>query len=799
MIKNYFKIAWRNLYKHKFYALINVFGLSLGMACSIILFQFISYHLSFDTYHHKAKSLYKVVEQMHLDDGTTLYEKGAPMVLARAIKAELPQITDAGILVQKRSFTIAIPKDDGAGKKLFYEKENVGFADKHWFNMLDYNWLSGSAQTAFNDPDNAVITQKLALKYFGTTDAVGRVIRLDSKHNFKVKGVLADNVDNTDFKCDMFLSLTAIKTIYPDVQKDFQESWAWEDSRNVVFLQLPANLSPKTVEAAITKLLDKDMSKVFKYLMQPINEVHFDGRYSGVIQKSLLTTLGIVGFLLIIIACVNFINMATAQSFKRAKEIGTRKVLGSTPTAIFIQFITETFLIVLAAGVIAVLSVWILMPVLNSWLQTTLTFNWAHDKVLMIFIALAMFVITLAAGFYPALVLSRFKPVHALKNQVNGVTQAAGFSRKSLIVIQNVIAQVLIIGTIIITMQVRYLKTADLGFNKIGVVMLPLPDFDKSKTGYFRNQLLANPAISAVSFCYRAPSSTADKGGSIKYEGRDWEKFVGRTLMGDAGYAKTFGLRIIAGRNIAEADSAKEYLVNEQLVKQLGIKDPRQIIGHQFTAGDLTDKAGTIVGVVKNFHAKSLYRAIEPSYVSTFRAQYQYAGIRIDMRNHAAAIAHIQKTWQSVFPENVFEYRFLDEQINDFYQKEDLLNKLITSSAVIAIFISCLGLLGLISLLTTQRTKEIGIRKVLGASVTNITTLLSVDFIKLVIIAIVAASPIAWFMMSKYLQDFAYRIDIHWWVFAVAGIIAVLIAFVTVSYQSIKAAMANPVNSLRNE
>ncbi|WP_184550772.1 ABC transporter permease [Mucilaginibacter sp. FT3.2] len=799
MIKNYFKIAWRNLWKHKFYALINVFGLSMAMACGIILFQFISYHLSFDTYHHNTKSLYKVVEQMHLDDGTTLYEKGAPMVLARAIKTELPQITDAGILVQKRSFTITIPQGNGAAKKLFYEKEDVGFADKHWFSMLDYTWLSGSSQTAFNDPDNAVITQKLALKYFGTIDAVGRVIRLDSKHNFKITGILANNADNTDFKCDMFLSLTAIKTLYPDVQKDFQESWAWEDSRNVVFLQLPSNLSPKTVEAAITKLLDKDMSKVFKYLLQPINEVHFDGRYSGVIQKSLLTTLSIVGLLLIVIACVNFINMATAQSFKRAKEIGTRKVLGSTPTAIFMQFIAETSLIVFAAGVLAVLSVWIFLPVLNSWLQTTLTFNFEHDAVLFVFIAIAMLLITVAAGFYPASILSRFKPVNALKNQVGGAAQSAGFSRKSLIVIQNVIAQVLIIGTIIITMQVRYLKTADLGFNKTGVVMLPLPDFDKSKTDFFRNQLLANPAISAVSFCYRAPSSTADKGGSIKYEGREWEKFVGRTLMGDAGYAKTFGLRIIAGRNITEADSAKEYLVNEQLVKKLGIKDPQQIIGHQFTAGDLGDKPGTIVGVVKDFHAKSLYRAIEPSYVSTFRTQYQYVGIRIDLKNRANAIAHIQKTWLSVFPENVFEYHFLDEQINDFYEKEELLNKLITSSAVIAIFISCLGLLGLISLLTIQRTKEIGIRKVLGASVTSITALLSADFIKLVLIAIVVASPIAWLTMSKYLQDFAYRIAIQWWVFMLAAGIAIIIAFVTVCYQSLKAAMANPVNSLRSE
>jgi putative ABC transport system permease protein len=302
----------------------------------------------------------------------------------------------------------------------------------------------------------------------------------------------------------------------------------------------------------------------------------------------------------------------------------------------------------------------------------------------------------------------------------------------------------------------------------------------KARQIVFRNKLLANPAISAVSFCYRAPSSTADKGGSIKYESREWEKFVCRTLMGDAGYAKTFGLRIIAGRNIAEADSAKEYLVNEQLVRKLGIKDPQQIIGHQFTAGDLTDKPGTIVGVVRDFHAKSLYKVIEPSYISTLRAQYQYAGVRIGLKNRAVALSQVQKVFQSVFPENVFEYRFLDEQINDFYQKEDLLNKLITSSALIAIFISCLGLLGLISLLTVQRTKEIGIRKVLGASVTNITALLSVDFIKLVVIAIVVASPIAWLTMSKYLQDFAYRIDIHWWVFVLAAALSILIAFATV-------------------
>nr|MBB6148775.1 putative ABC transport system permease protein [Mucilaginibacter sp. SP1R1] len=773
--------------------------MSLGIACSIILFQFITYHLSFDTYHHHAKQLYKIVNQVHFDDGVILYDQGAPMVLAKAIKTELPQIKDAGVLIRKQSFTVSVSPDESAGRKLFYEKENVGLADEHWFNMLDYTWLGGNAASAFNDPNNAVITHKLAHKYFGADNVIGKVIRLNNKYNFKITGVLKDNVDNTDFKCDMFLSQSFLKTLYPDVQKDWQQSWEFSDTRNVLFLSLPENLSPKVVEAAIAKAAGKEVSKSFTFLLQPLNEVHFDGRYSGVIQKSLLVTLGIVGLLLVVIACVNFINMATAQSFKRAKEIGTRKVLGSTPSAIFFQFIAETALIVLFAGLLAMLLVLLLLPVLNSWLQTTLTLSLVKDSNLFIFIGLMMVLITMAAGFYPALILSRFKPVNALKNQIGNQSQLTGFSRKSLIVIQNVIAQVLIIGTIIITMQVRYLKTADLGYNKAGVVMLPLPDADKSQTDFLRNQLLANPGINAVSYCYRPPSSTADRGGSIKYDSRDWEKFVGREIMGDAGYAKTFGLRIIAGRNIAESDTAMEYLVNEKLMHKLGIKNPEQIIGHQFTAGDFSNNAGTIVGVVKDFNAKSLYTAIEAEYISTHRKDYQYIGVSIDMKNRSAALAQIQKSWQSVFPDNVFEYHFLDEQIADFYQKEDLLNKLITSSAVIAIFISCLGLLGLISLLTIQRTKEIGIRKVLGASVANITALLSVDFLKLVLIAVIIALPVAWLTMSKYLQEFAYRIDIEWWIFALAAAIALVIAFVTVSFQSIKTAMANPVNSLRND
>jgi putative ABC transport system permease protein len=802
MIKNYFKIAGRNLWKHKFYTFINMFGLALSIGCSIILFQFITYHLSFDTYHHDAKQVYRVVHRLTFFDGVPLYDQGAPLALARDVKANDPRVKDVGVLLRMHDINVTIPQSEGSGKKMFAEHENIGITDGHFFNLFDYQWEQGNKNTALTEPNAVVLSHGLAQKYFGSQDVIGKNISVDNKNIFKITGVVKDHPANTDIKADLFLSLSTLKNIYPDVYTPMHNDWNFINSTNSIYVELKEGVNPQKVESDINELNVKAQgaaeAKPYHFMMLPLSEVHFDGRFAGVIQRSLLVTLCIIGLLLIIIACVNFINMATAQSFKRAKEIGTRKVLGSSPAAIFIQFISETSYIVVFAALLSFVMVIVAIPVLNNWLQTQLSFNLFTNYRLVVFIVVVLTIIILAAGSYPALVLSRFKPVNALKNQVGGQTQVAGFTRKGLIIVQNVIAQVLIISTILITMQVKYLKTADLGFNKNAVLMLPVPNSDKSKTDYLRNQLLADPAIKSVSFCYRAPSSTADKGGSIKYDTRDWEKFVGYTQIGDADYVKTFGMQLVAGRNIAESDTAREYLVNEVMVHKLGLKDPQQVLGRHFTAGDLSNNPGTIVGVVKDFHAKSLYTAIAPEYISTFRKGYQYVGVKISSGNPTAVIDHIKKEWQAAFPDNVFEYRFLDQQIADFYQKEDLLNKLITSSAVIAIFISCLGLLGLISLLTLQRTKEIGIRKVLGASVANITSLLSVDFLKLVLVAVIVASPVAWLMMSKYLQNFAYRIDIQWWVFVLAAFVALLIAFITVSFQAIKAAVANPVESLRS-
>jgi putative ABC transport system permease protein len=800
MIKNYLKIAWRNLWKHKLYTFINTFGLALSIACSIVLYRFISYHSSFDTYHHDAKKIYRVVHRLTFDDGVPMYDQGAPLALARDLKTYDPRIKNTGILLRMHDINVAIMQN--GSKKLFAEHENIGITDGRFFNLFDYTWEQGNQSTALARPNTVVLSHGLAQKYFGSQDVVGKTLVVDNKNTFTVTGVVKDHPANTDIKSDLFLSLSTLKSIYPDIADGLENRWDYINTTNSVFVRLNEGINPADIEKELAQMNIKaqgvEMAKAFHFILLPLQDMHFDGRFAGVIQHSLLTTLGVIGILLIIIACVNFINMATAQSFKRAKEIGTRKVLGSSPGAIFLQFICETAYIVVFAALLSFAMVTLAAPVLNNWLQTQLSFNFFADYRLALFVGLILIIVIMAAGSYPALILSKFKPVDALKNQIGQHAQSGAFTRKALIVMQNVIAQVLIICTILITLQVRYLKTADLGFDKSATLMLPVPDNAKGKTDYLRNRLLTDPAVKNVSFCYRAPSSTSGKGGSIKYDTREWEKFVGNTIIGDASYVKTFGIQLVAGRNIMESDDAREYLVNETLMRQLGVKQPDHIIGKKFTAGDLSDQQGIIVGVVKDFHAKSLYVPIGPEYIAPFRKYYQYAGVKISSVNSWAAIQRIKKEWQAVYPDQVFEYRFLDEQVADFYQKEDLLNKLITSSAVIAIFISCLGLLGLISLLTLHRTKEIGIRKVLGASVANITSLLSVDFLKLVMLAVIIASPIAFLLMSKYLQGFAYRIGIGWWVFALSAVMALLIAFITVSFQSVKAAMANPVDSLRS-
>ena len=803
MLKNYIKIAWRNLSRHSFYTILNVFGLALGISCGIILFQFISYHLSFDRYHQKSGNLYRVVTDLNLEDGSVQYEKGAPLALASAIHNAVPQIKDQAFLFQNfrdQSFTVAIPQSGGSPEKLFSEHRNIAFADRNWFTLFDYEWTSGDPNTALEEPNTAVLTQKQAEKYFGNENPVGKTIRLNGNVEVKITGLLKDHPDNTDFKAEVYLSLLSLKSFYPDDFQPMRTEWGWINSSNYLFLELPDGFTPKAAHDAISALKNEHMGSIAKYYdfhLQPLKEIHFDARYGGVISKSLITTLAFVGLIILIIACVNFINMATAQNARRSKEISTRKILGSTTNGIFWQFITETACITLLAIAFSLGLVFLALPVLNHWLQTDLELHPFRDKQLMLALLSLIIFVVVTAGIYPSFMLSRFNPVESLKSRSGTAKQP--WLRKGLILFQNLVAQSLIICTLIIMLQSNYVKNADLGFNKEAVVVITIPKPDKNNLTYLRNELLKRPDIKDASFCFRPPSSEIFKAGSVRIDNRDWEKGIALCVLGDSHYLQTFGLQLIAGRNFIESDTAREYLVSEDMVKKLGFPNNDRILGHQLVAGALQDHPGTIVGVVKDFHIKSLRSEIEPILIATVLDDYANAGIKITGVNPSGTIEEIKKIWQSVYPNNIFEYHFLDDQIAEFYQKEDLLNKLIGSFAILAIVISCVGLLGLISLTTIQRTKEIGIRKVIGASVASITILLSKDFAKLVFLALLLATALAWFIMNKWLQGFAYRISIPWWIFFLAGIANLVLAFITISFHAVKAATANPTESLRSE
>lgn len=797
MLNNYLKIARRNLWKHKFYTALNIFGLSLGIAGGLVLFQFISYHLSFDGYHRKAGQLYRVVTDLHMDDGSQINEQGAPFPLTAALQNQQPAVADQSVLLKMRIGTVSVP--DGDRAKLFTEHDNIVFADPHYFNLFDYTWEEGNTATALSTPFSAVITRTLADKYFGQQDPLGKIIRLDNKA-LTITGVLAALPATTDLTANLFVSQSTFKSFYPDMYRDLNNSWGVINSTTQAFIWLPDANAVSKIDAAMLRMrsayFDPDVANVYHFHLQPLSDMHFNGLYGGTMQRSLLLTLAVVGLFLVIIACFNFINLSTAQSVKRAKEIGTRKVLGSAPGAIFWQFITETAYVTIFAAVLAFAWIMLMLPVLNDWLQIRLQFNFLHDHLLLMGLTSLLVFIILAGGFYPAFIMSRFKPVDAFKKQVSGGTKTATY-RKALIVLQNAVVQVLIICTLIVTLQVRHLKTKDLGFNKNAVLMVNIPAANKHTVTSLGDALRNIPGVSAVSFCMQPPSSETYTGGSVRYDQRAWEKYASREITGDDHYLQTFQLTLVAGSNLQANDTSRQYLINETLLHKLGIKDPQAAIGHLLEGG--YNRPGTIAGVVKDFNVHSLYIPVEPVFITTSLNRYRNVAIKLNTSDLSAAKQQIKTAWEAAYPDKVFEYHFLNEQIDAFYHKEDLLNKLINVTATIAIIISCLGLLGLISFFTIQRTKEIGIRKVLGANIGSIVYLLSKEFLQLVIIAMLIATPVAWYYMHKWLLDYAYRIQISGWVFVFTALVSITLAIITIAYQSIRAAMANPVDSLKGE
>ncbi|MFD2935900.1 ABC transporter permease [Spirosoma flavum] len=808
MLRSYFKIAFRNLRSQRSYTLLNIIGLSVGMAGGLLIFMFLRHHLSTDRHHAKFDRIFRIDTDLHLADGSIEYNPEAPLPMAQALRTEYPQVEQAAFLMMLRELTVSIKQSDQAngspsGPKQtqsmrFQEHKGVGLVESEWFDIMDYRWLQGNPKTALHEPNSVVLTTSWAERYFGNANPIGRVMTLDNKVDVTVTGLLAEPPTTTDTDLGLFISLATLKTIDSTYS---MTDWYWLNSTNRVYVTLKSPDAAPSIERTFPALSKKHYgadASVFHFHLQPMREFHFDVARGGTtIRASLLWSLGAVGMLLIVAACINFINLATVQALRRSKEVGVRKTLGSSRSQLIGQFLLETTLIILAATGLALLFIILLLPLFNEWVQLDLSLR--PDWLTMCFIGLLLSGIILLAGGYPAAVLSGVEPWEALRGTLSAGSDRGFTVRKVLVVTQFVVCQALIIASLVVANQIRYIQQADLGFRKDNVVIVTLPYGQKAKQDAFKQQLSHYADIQSVSLSHLTPASNLQFGGSFKFNGStEWSKFPIRDRLADADYLSTYGIKLLAGRNITPGDTIRDYVINETLLHKLGFRNPQQVLGKMLQYY-LSPIPLPIVGVVKDFHQKSLRDEIGPCFIANQASWYKQAGIRISGNDPAQTLQHIRQTWQQLFPNDVFEYQYVDQQLAKFYETETLIARLTNIFTSIAILICCLGLYGLVSHVVVQRTKEIGIRKVLGASVASIVTLLSKDFLKLVLIAIVIASPLAWWTMNQWLQDFAYKITIGWWMFGLAGLVAVSIALLTVSFQSIKAALANPVKSLRSE
>jgi putative ABC transport system permease protein len=792
MIKNNFKIAWRNLSKNKSFSLINTMGLALGMTCAIVIFTLVKYHLSFDNFHADADRIYRVVTEKHRD--VIGYDAGVPNGFGKAFKNDYTFGEKVARVWRIDNELISIQQQQEIKK--FRETEGVSFVETDYFDIFNFPLLEGDKNTALREPNTAILTKRMAQKYFGNDNAIGKTIKIDNKSDVTITGVLQDLPINTYRQTEIFISyptLTSFDTTYED------NAWGGIDGRMQCFVKLRPQITVAEVEQVFPAYVQKFRPKsknVHHYKLQPLADVHFDARYEGVMEKKTLWVLSLIGLFLIITACVNFINLATAQALNRSKEIGVRKVLGSLKGQLFAQFMSETALITLVSAFLAVVLAKLIFPFVSQLFHIPIRLNLISDMQLMVFIPLLILVVTFIAGAYPGFILAGFQPIAALKGKISQQNIGGFNTRRSLIVTQFALSQALIIGMIVIASQMRFAQNADLGFDKEAILMIPVGSQD-AKRETLKQQLQQIKGVESVSVCFVPPSSADNAGTEMRFEANtETENFRFINKAGDADYLNTFGLKLVAGRNLFPSDSVREYVVNETLAKKLNLKSPEELIGKMITVYRVK---APIVGVVKDFHDESLRGDIHPIFISNNTEDLSNYAVKINLNNTKTTLSDLEKTWSSMYPERIYEFQFLDEQIAQFYETEQTLLTLIQAFSVIAIFISCLGLFGLVRFMAIQKTKEIGIRKVLGSSVGQIVWIFGKEFSKLIVVAFLIATPIAWYFMNSWLQDFKFRINIGASIFLLAIASTFLITFLTVGYQAVKAALMNPVKSLRTE
>lgn len=809
MIKNYFKIAWRNLIKHKGISGINLFGLTVGLTSCLLITVYILNELSYDRYNKNADNIYRVTRSFNNKDGVvSLNLSTVAPAFGYYLPTDFPEI-------QKMTRLL----DDGFSplrykEKMFNEKD-VFFADENLFDVFSVNVLKGNPATALRDPYSIMLTEESAKKYFGDEDPMDKTIRYNNKFELKVTGIYKAFPSNAHMHPNMLMSFNTLRDTTVYGEENLRTSWG--NNSFFTYLLLPQGYNPKNMEARFPAFVDRHMtgkeyvgnqpSKMTKLGLQKLTDIHLyshtDYEAEPNSDISRVYIFASIALFILLIACINYMNLSTARSVLRAREIGIRKVIGAEKKELIFQFIGESVLITIVAIILAFGLLALTLPWLNILTGQSLSLSILFKWQVMVSLLLSPFIIGAIAGIYPAIFMSSFKPVKTLK----GLFKASGSGismRKALVVTQFSISIILIITTMVVYQQLHYMQKKSLGFNKEQLVIIPYNRDLSEKYESFRNDLLANSSIKNSSRTSRIPTGRLlDNMGASVANGDSMTPVTTdiKFVSVDYDFIPTYNIQMLAGRNYSReygTDTAG-FVLNQTAIKAIGWKSPEEAIGKDFKYGNTK---GHVIGVINDFHFESMHQKIEPMVFCLFPPSVNYfnnLSVKISGANSSSAIAAIENTWKKYLPESPFEYTFLDENFDKLYESEQRQGTIFTTFACIAIFIACLGLLGLSAFTISQRIKEIGVRKVLGADTGGIVALLSKDFLKLVAIAALISFPVAWYAMNSWLKDFAYRVNIQWWIFIVAAVAALLVALITVSSQAIKAALSNPVKSLRTE
>ena len=810
MIRNYLKIAWRNLTKYKFISFINLFGLTVGLTCCLLILTYILNEVSFDKYNKNADRTYRITRTFYNGNGdVALNLSTISPPFGYYLPTDFPEIEKMTRLLNNGTTPLRY-------KEKLINEQNVFFADENLCDVFTVKVLKGNPKTALKDPFSVMLTEETAKKYFGDEDPINKVLRANNQFDVKVTGIYKDFPLNAHLHPNILVSFNTLKDSVVYGEKNLQTNWG--NNSFFTYIRLPEKYNIERMKARFPAFLDKRMagqyganpsSKFTKLDLQKLTDIHlyshtdYEAEPNGDIKRVYIFSA--IALFILLIACINYMNLSTARAALRAKEIGIRKVVGARKKELVFQFLSESLLITWAAILIALGLLYFLLPWLGQLSDEPLSVQLLLKWQVLVPLFLSPFVVGITAGIYPALFMSSFQPVKTLKGLFKIQGSNINF-RKVLVVVQFAISIILIITTMIVIQQLRYMQRTSLGYDKEHLVTLPYYSQLNNQYESFRNALLQNTNIRDLGRSSRIPTGRLldDMGASAP--GSDSMvpvKAEIRFVAADYDFIPTYGIHVVAGRNFSRGygTDTSNFVINEAAVKAIGWKNAQQAVGKDFKYGFIT---GHIIGVMNDFHFESLHQEIKPLILITPASQpgqtfYNNISVKIAGNNIPAALNTLKNTWQKYLPDLPYQYTFLDEKFSKLYEAEQRQGTIFTAFACIAIFIACLGLLGLSAFAISQRVKEIGIRKVLGASVSTIVSLLSKDFLALVGISAIFAFPVAWYLMHKWLQDFAYRINIQWWIFIAAGIIAAIVAFFTISLQTVKAASANPVKNLRTE